>query len=149
MFGGPEAIIKGPDGAGVLLSAEILARHHPERSPYYSLLPELIAKPYEIWVSLDEHIATGRVELRKRYVRLQSLDREKRGIFFVAQATKGQLVAWTLVPVDDLRRLNGQRTGKLLWARQCKAPPSGRGFAIGTRYSLRHHPEPACKVMEL
>jgi hypothetical protein len=115
ILGGPEKVFTGPDGAGVLVNAAVLARHHPERSVWYPFIQGLIEDPQEIWMSLDEHIATGRVELRKRYVKLLRVGPERRGMFLVAQASKGQLIAWTLVSTDNLRQINKQRVGKLLW----------------------------------
>jgi hypothetical protein len=115
ILGGPEKFFTSPDGAGVLVSAALIAGHHPERSPYYPLLAELIEEPEEIWMSLDEHEVTGRVELRRRYVKMLRLGKEKRAMYLVAQVTKGQLAAWTLVPLNRPDRINKQRTGKLLW----------------------------------
>jgi hypothetical protein len=58
------------------------------------------------------------VELRKRYIKLLRIGSEKRAMYLVAQAVKGMLAAWTLVPLDDMRRLNRQRQGRLLWVKQ-------------------------------
>ena len=115
VLGGTEKIFTGPDGAGVLVSAATLARHHPERSVYYRLLPELIEEPEEIWLSLDEHIATGRVELRKRHLKLLRTGKEKQALYLAAQVVKGRLIAWTLVPLAKAASLNKQRVGRLLW----------------------------------
>ena len=112
---GPEKILTGPDGAGVLVSAAMLAGHHPERSVYYPLLPELIEDPEEIWICLEEHEDTGRVELRKRYLKMLRTGGRREALYLVAQVAKGQLVAWTLVPLDKAGRINQQRKGKLLW----------------------------------
>ncbi|MDR1946606.1 MAG: minor capsid protein [Desulfovibrio sp.] len=118
ILGGPEKIITGPDGMGVLVSAAVLAGHHPERSPFYPFLQELIEDPEEIWMSLDEHIVTGRVELRKRYVKLLRVGEKSQAMYLVGQVVKGQFVAWTMVTSSNPSGLNRQRVGKLLYFKE-------------------------------
>jgi SPP1 gp7 family putative phage head morphogenesis protein len=124
VLGAPEKVFMGPDGGAVLVSAAVLARHHPERSPFYPFLQELIEDPEEIWMSLDEHTVTGRVELRKRYVKLLQTGKERQAMFLVAQVVKGQFVAWTLVTSSNPSGLNKQRVGKLLYFRKWQTPAS-------------------------
>ena len=118
VLGGPEKTIMGADGMGVLISAEVLSRRQPERSPFYPFLQDMIEDPYEIWMTLDRHNATGRVELRKRYIKLLHIGKEKQAMCLVAQVVKGQLVAWTLVTSSNPSGLNKQRVGKLLYFRK-------------------------------
>jgi SPP1 gp7 family putative phage head morphogenesis protein len=118
LLGGPEKIFVGADGMAVKVSAAVLAGHHPERSSHYPYIRELLEDPEEIWLSFDEHIATGRVELRKRYVRLLRAGKDKVAQYLVAQVVKGELLAWTLVPLDRASRINRERAGKLLYSRK-------------------------------
>jgi hypothetical protein len=118
LFGGPEKLFVGSDGMGVLVSAAALSTHHPERSPYYPFIKEPIEDPEELWLSFDEHVATGRVELRKRYVKLLRIGGGTQAVCLVAQAVKGKLAAWTLVPLDKEKRIRRERRGKLLWPRK-------------------------------
>jgi SPP1 gp7 family putative phage head morphogenesis protein len=115
---GPEKFFFDPSGGTVLLSAAGLASHvATDRSPFLPLLPEIIADPYEIWLSLERRKATGRVELRKRYIKRFELPGKGRATYLVAQVEKGQFVGWTFVPASKLSELNKQRLGKLLWGR--------------------------------
>jgi hypothetical protein len=116
LLGGPEKTFTGPDGENVLISAALFAAHHPERSAYYPFLRELIEEPEEIWLSFDTHIPTGRVELRKRHLKLARLGSGKRAMYLVAESRKGVLTAWTLVPLERAGNINNQRIGKLLWS---------------------------------
>ena len=43
------------------------------REAYWPLIPELIEKPAEIWAGFETHPTTGRVRLRRRYVKLFAL----------------------------------------------------------------------------
>ncbi|MDR2695795.1 MAG: hypothetical protein LBC79_05385 [Deltaproteobacteria bacterium] len=119
VLGGPEKIVVGPDGGAVLLSAAGLGAHVArDRSPFIPLLPELIEAPYEVWLNLERHNVTGRVELRKRYVKLLQLPGKDRAMYLVAQVVKGEFVGWTFVAASELAELNKQRRGKLLWWRE-------------------------------
>ena len=117
ILGGPEKLFTGADGMPVLVSAVVLARHHWDRSPYYPFIPELIEDPEEIWLTLDRHDATGRVELRKRYIKKVRIGSTQQGFYLVAQVVKGQVVIWTFVDASSPSVLNNQRKGKLIWSR--------------------------------
>ena len=101
----------------ILVSAETLARHVDlGRSPFIGFLKEALEDPWEVWLSFERHKRTGKVVLRERVIKAVKLDK-KRAILLVAQANNGIMEAWTMIPTSDLKYINRQRRGKLIWAR--------------------------------
>lgn len=118
VIGAPEQAFKLPDGDPLLVDAEALSQHMPlDRAAFVAMLPELIADPYEIWLSFEQHKGTGQVVLRKRLIKVIQ-DAKKRGLVLVAQSSGGVLEAWTLVPTDQFAYLQRQRVGRLIWSRK-------------------------------
>lgn len=81
-LGAEEAVFTDPIGGRVLINqalADHLAQDWPlrrGRERYLPLLPELVEAPSEIWVGFARSTASGRVVLRRRYVRLFRLSRD-------------------------------------------------------------------------
>jgi hypothetical protein len=101
----------------VLVDAASLAEHVAlDRSPFFPFLPEALEDPSEIWVSFERHTGTGKVELRQRIIKAVKVGKD-RTILAVAQANKGQMEAWTVIPTGDLKYVNRQRRGRLAWSR--------------------------------
>lgn len=114
-IGGAEKVFQTPGGVAVNVNAEILARHiDPARSRFVPLLSDLLTNPFEQWLSFEQHKGTGQVVLRTRLIK--AYDDPAGGQLLVANALKGQLEAWTMVPVQE-SYLNKQRIGKLLFGR--------------------------------
>lgn len=82
------------------------------------LIPELLSDPFEVWMDFEEHEATGRVELKKRYVKLIWTGKREQGLYIVVQVVNGRLTGWTFVPASSKSVLNNQRRGKLIWSRE-------------------------------
>ena len=118
MIGGQESFLTAADGAVVWLSVDSLMHIKPDRSPYIPFIPELLAQPYEVWMDFEEHEVTGRVELKKRYLKRIDTGEKKMGILMVVQVVKGQLAGWTFIPAERGNYLNNIRRGKLIWARE-------------------------------
>ncbi|SMF85346.1 Phage Mu protein F like protein [Tistlia consotensis] len=117
-IGGAERLVTLPDGDRLLVNAAGLAEHLPlGRAPFVPFLPELLDEPAEIWLAFERHKGTGKVELRKRLVKLVQLDRT-RPLLMVAQARKGVFEAWTMIPARDPGYAQRQRVGRLLWKRK-------------------------------
>ncbi len=116
-IGGEERVFTGPTSMRVLINALAFGGHvNWRRAPYAPFLPELIEDPFEAWLSFERHRGTGRVELRVRL--LKRLDVRPRGnAILVAQAVRGMMEAWTLVPTDAVAQLQRYRRGTLLWGR--------------------------------
>jgi SPP1 gp7 family putative phage head morphogenesis protein len=122
-IGGAEKLFDVPDGSVVAVNAATLASHiepgrtGTDRAATVPLLPELLTDPFEVWITFERHQGTGRVELRKRLVKVVRIGEEKRGFVAVAQVVEGRLEAWTFVPANQLGYLRGQRRGRLLYGR--------------------------------
>lgn len=117
-IGGQETILAAADGAAVWLSVDSLMHIRPDRSQYIPFIPELLAAPYEIWMDFEENETTGRVELKKRYLKRIDTGEKKMGMLMVVQVVKGQFAGWTFIPAERGNYLNNIRRGKLIWARE-------------------------------
>jgi hypothetical protein len=106
-----------PGGLAVLVNAQALARHvDPNRGEFLPLLDDVLSDPFEVWLAFERHRGTGQVVMRSRVLKLFDLGRD-RGVLVVANARRGLLEAWTVVPTSDLRYLQRQRRGMLLYGR--------------------------------
>jgi len=101
----------------VMIDAKTLGEHiDPVRAKYLPYIDDLMNDPYEVWSMIQRHKGTGKTEMRVRVIkRIDTGDKE--GMLLVAQANKGQLEAWTFIPVDNLKYLNKQREGILIYGR--------------------------------
>jgi hypothetical protein len=112
-IGGPERIYQAAGGIAVLVRAAALAQHlDPSRGSFVPLLPEILEDPFEVWESFERHRGSGRIALRRRFVKVLALDRD-RFVVAIAQTQKGHLEAWTVVVTDRERYLRSQRRGRL------------------------------------
>jgi hypothetical protein len=101
----------------ILANAETLAEHLPiDRSPFVPFIKEALENPFEVWLSFEKHKGTGKYALRQRTIKAVRLDKD-RAVLIVVQSKGGVMEAWTMIPTSDLRYLNSQRQGKLIWAR--------------------------------
>lgn len=101
-----------------LVNAKTLAGHiDPNRAPYIPFIHETMTDPFEVWLSFERHKGTEQVVLRQRVIKAINTG-GKEGIVMVANAVKGSLESWTFIPIEDVRYLNKQRVGKLLWKRE-------------------------------
>ena len=97
------------------VNAEILGRHlKPDRTPYLPLLPELLEHPQEAWLGFYRHKQTGEIALRMKLIRLIKIQDKDKPVLFVADARRGQLEAWTLIPMRTANQTNKRRRGKLI-----------------------------------
>ncbi len=101
------------------VNAKVLGEHiakDPGRSPYLPLLPELLEYPQEAWLGFYRSKSTGEIALRVRMLKLVKTDKGERPLFFVANAWRGQLEAWTLIPMRTTKQINKNRQGMLIAA---------------------------------
>ncbi|MBU2532258.1 MAG: minor capsid protein [Alphaproteobacteria bacterium] len=121
-FGGDEAIYSDPLGNRVSITQAVtdhlLANPKPanvNRSKYWPLVRELIEEPQEIWVGFSRHEPSGRVYLRRRYVKLFDLGTDEEGkarvIALVADEEAGQWQAVTVFAGRPRDQLNTLRSG--------------------------------------
>ena len=98
------------------VNAETLGEHMQiERSPFITMLPGLLEKPQEAWLTFEKNKVSGKVALRLRLIKLIQIDKNK-SMIFVANATRGQLEGWTFIPSSRLREIEKQRRGVLVYA---------------------------------
>ncbi|MEF3074115.1 PBECR2 nuclease fold domain-containing protein [Methylobacter sp. Wu1] len=120
LFGGDSKVysVGGAFNYPVMIDAAVLGEHiDPARSQYLPMLAELLNDPFEVWAMFQRHKGTGKIEMRVRVIkRIENGDKE--GLLLIAQAGKGQLEGWTFVPTRDLKYINKQRKGVLVYARQ-------------------------------
>lgn len=81
--GGDSVPIQDPLGEPVRIT-QAIAHHIAEsagrwdgREMYFPLIPELIEDPYEIWVNFAKNEVSGRVAIRKKYVKAVKLDKNR------------------------------------------------------------------------
>ena len=118
VIAGDTTAFKAPDGSVVVVDAEAFAGHvQANRSPFLGALPQILTEPEEIWWSFERHKGTGRVELRRRYLARLIFGDDRREMLIVAQANRGWLEAWTLIPMESETRLDSWRFGRLAWSR--------------------------------
>lgn len=117
MLGAQEKLLTTADGGMVWLTVDRLMHINPGRSTFVPLIPELLTEPYEVWLCFEENEVTGKVELKKRYVKLIWTGEKEQALYIVLQVADGQLVGWTFVPASSQSVLNNQRRGKLIWSR--------------------------------
>lgn len=118
MLGGAGRAFTGPDGLTVGISAASLGEHlKPDRGPLVPLIPEIIEEPFEIWLMPYRDKRTGRVELRRHYVKAFALGK---GVYswFVAEFCKGELVDVTAIASSRSREEQKRRAGILVWGRK-------------------------------
>lgn len=116
-LGGDQAVLADPTGARVLIS-QALVDHIAEkparldgRQRYFPLIPELVEKPAEIWVQFAREESSGRVSIRRRYVRNFDLGKGV-SVTLVAEAARG-----TWISFDFFRgaKPGRSREGYLVW----------------------------------
>jgi hypothetical protein len=103
-------------GLPVIVDAELLGQHVAEdlgRTPYLTLLPDLLSDPWEVWYALEREANTGAIRTRVRSIKRYDIGRG-RSVLLVANEIDGALIGWTFVPVRQANYINNQRTG-LLW----------------------------------
>jgi len=102
-------------GLPVTINAQALGAHLAKdvgRAQYLPLLPDLLTRPWEVWVNLFRDRVSGAYELRARVIKAYALG-DGRGMLAVAQAGGGFFESWTFIPTSDLGYINRQRIGKL------------------------------------
>ncbi|EKE78438.1 PBECR2 nuclease fold domain-containing protein [Oceanibaculum indicum] len=118
-IGGDERIFADPSGAAVAVTQAVAdhivadSKRWDGRETYWPLIPELLTAPQEIWVGFARSTASGRVGLRRRYVRMVALDKD-RAVALVADAEGGLWQAMTFFR-GSARALGNIRKGLLIY----------------------------------
>lgn len=118
LLGGDEKVFD-VKGVPIAVNADSLAQHLAAlgRSSYLPLLEEALTDPFEVWYSFERHKGTDYVSLRARVIKAFALDHD-RGFLVVANAVRGRLEAWTVIPTTDLAYVQRNRRGMLVYGRE-------------------------------
>jgi SPP1 gp7 family putative phage head morphogenesis protein len=121
--GGIEAVLVDPLGARIHIG-QAIADHWLEkeerqngRERYYPLIPETITDPAEIWVGWARSHVSGRVELRRRYIKVIRIDKT-RAFLFVADADGRHWSGITFFRSNDVNAIKAWRQGRLIFKRR-------------------------------
>lgn len=122
-IGGAEAVFTGPDKQPLVVNTAIVdhmladpAKRFDGREQYFPLIPELVKDPFEIWVTANVNEATGKIALRKRYVKMFQL--EKNVVTgMVADSVNNRWEGMTFFR-GNKKALDNLRKGNLLWGRK-------------------------------
>jgi len=115
-LGGPEKVYTVA-GQPLLVNAQSLAQHIDiNRAEFIPLINEALNDPFEVWLSFEEHQATGKVVLRQHVIKAVDIGKG-RGMLVVANAVKGMMETWTFIPISKTRELNKRRRGQLMYGR--------------------------------
>jgi hypothetical protein len=75
----------------------------------------VVEQPYEVWIGFAKNELTGKVELRRRYIKGLQVGKD-RIVGLVADAIRGQWVSFNLFS-GGASGANNLRIGRLLWGR--------------------------------
>jgi SPP1 gp7 family putative phage head morphogenesis protein len=119
--GGEAATLVDPTGARIRLTMAIPEHiaERPEsrwdgREAFFPLMPELVRQPQEIWLGFAASAASGRVSMRRRYVKLVEIGKA-RTIGLVADAVDGLWSGLTFFRGDASAVEILRRGGVLVW----------------------------------
>jgi SPP1 gp7 family putative phage head morphogenesis protein len=116
-WGGPTIDVLDPTRTGVIVDERLLGYlKHDGRERWLSLLPDLLADPFEVWLMPMRDTRGGRVVFRRRYIKAYQ-DARQRNLVLSADLQKGTWVGWTTFETDDLTYIDRQRRGFLRWPR--------------------------------
>lgn len=114
-LGSEEAVFTDPMGARVAVGPAIVDHMIEKtarldgREAFFALIPELIEDPSEIWAGFAASVVSGRVALRRRYVKLFDIGKD-RTLGLVADLDGGRWSGYTLYR-GNMRGLKNLRSG--------------------------------------
>ena len=120
-IGGENAVFVDPTGerieVGRALVDHIMEKQSRRdgREQYFPMIPEIVSDPYEVWVGFARNLRTGRVALRRRFVKIVSDDKD-RTLGLVADAREDVWLGVTFFR-GNKSYVNRMRTGFLVWGR--------------------------------
>lgn len=120
-IGGDEVFFKDPTGQEIMVNQELvdhvleLGRRQDDRVKYFPFIPEIITDPYEVWIGFARNERTGKVGLRRRYVKIIRTDKTHTHAL-VAESVQN---VWTGVTMfrGKPSYAKNMRQGFLLWGR--------------------------------
>jgi hypothetical protein len=121
-IGGDEVTFTDPANGNVMITQAIVDHMLAKpgridgREAYFPLIPELVRDPFEIWINFARNEISGRVGVRKRYVKAVQLDR-KTTLGLWAETMDGQWVSGDFFR-GGITGAQNMRRGRLLWGRE-------------------------------
>ena len=94
----------------------LLEKQHREEWANY-ILPSL-EDPLEVWLSPVKNNATGKIVYRRHFITLFDDAGKNRGTLAIAQENKDSSLLWTFFPRGNMRQMDKQRKGFLLYRKQ-------------------------------
>ncbi len=125
-IGAGEVILTDPTGARVRLSPAVVDHILEDlpgrggREAFFPLIPELVTDPQEVWVGFAESQITGRVLMRRRYVRAFELEDGGTAGALITDFDGGFWAGFNFIPFSNLRETSA-RTGLRIY----QAPAGG------------------------
>ena len=121
ILGGNEKVFSFKGSGGfrydIGVNAERLVDHIDlNRTPFLPFIPEALNDPYEVWQSFEKNAGTGQIALKQRVIKVVEMDKN-RAVLIVAQTRNGSMETLTMFPTRDMKYLNKQREGKLVYGR--------------------------------
>lgn len=112
-WGGRVITVQDPTGAGVILSEDLLRHVKADgRERFLSLLPDVIANPFEVWLMPLRDVATGTIAFRTHYIKRYQ-DARNRNMLFVAEMQRGVWTGYTMLETEKPKSINKKRAGFL------------------------------------
>jgi len=121
VIGGERAAFTDPTGAVIEITDAIIEHwlEDPKRiqgrEQYLPFLRDVVENPYEVWAGFARNELTGKVYLRRRYIKGFTVGKE-RIVGVIADAVGGQWVSFNMFSGNQSGAKN-QRVGMLLWGR--------------------------------
>ncbi len=119
--GGDSVFLKDPTGDVVCVN-QAITDHIAEsekrwdgREEYFPLIPELIEDPYEVWVNFAKNEISGRIAIRKKYVKAVRIEKN-RAIGLFAEEQDGYWIGGTFFR-GGLTGAGNLRKGRLIYGR--------------------------------
>ena len=120
-IGGKEVLLQDAAGEPMSLSDYLFDHLKMDgREAYFPVLPDVVENPYEIWLSPERHIPSGRIVIRKKYLKAYVDAKERHGIL-VGESCATTWEGYGFVRSGEVEYLEKQRRGWLLY-RKGQAP---------------------------
>ncbi|MBF0472503.1 MAG: hypothetical protein HQK93_02060, partial [Nitrospirae bacterium] len=100
-----------------IVNVDVLSDHIDlDRSKYLPYLQDTLLNPSEVWLSYEQHLGTGVVKLRQRVIKVFDIGDKRLFMLAVFQSEGGCMEAWTVIPTSDVKYINKQRVGQLIYS---------------------------------
>lgn len=114
---GKSIFVATPDNDSIILSGYLFDHlTFDGREAYFPLIRPLLENPYEIWLMPSKGETTGRIAMRKRFVRFFQ-DADKHRLMLVGEYQQGSFVGYTFFRGDKEGYFMNQRKGLLVYGK--------------------------------